>query len=324
MIRIRFDPSSLTGVKRAEWGKLMADANSATQTVISEWEDWRRKLTEWSADPGNPPTPEPQFEPKFDTDLWKGISNWLLENVFSGKCAYCETRIRRMPADAEHFRPKGRVSVVTKSGKRKTDRAKIVDEYGAEIVHPGYFWLAYTWQNLLPTCIICNRKAKRDIFPVSKIHRGVSKLEEIEIKKLKYKEIRHSALENVYYLKPEDLDKLENRLLLNPYFDEPGKHLIFGIDGSVQPRANSPVGKYSIEIYNLDDPELDRSRSIEQFRFFQDYLDAIGRTKGDLVAKRAAADQVVTDYIANGEYVAAVMDHMEAMMREFNFLRPNV
>jgi hypothetical protein len=40
----------------------------------------------------------------------------------------------------EHYRPKGSV---------KEDRT-----------HTGYYWLAYTWENLLPSCTYCNQKRK--------------------------------------------------------------------------------------------------------------------------------------------------------------------
>jgi hypothetical protein len=42
---------------------------------------------------------------------------------------------------------------------------------GRELKHPGYYWLAYKWTNLLPTCITCNQPGaegigKHDRFPV--------------------------------------------------------------------------------------------------------------------------------------------------------------
>jgi uncharacterized protein (TIGR02646 family) len=60
-----------------------------------------------------------------------------LEELFHRKCAYCETPLGEMGWDVEHFRPKGRVA-------ERRD-------------HPGYYWLAYTWQNLYPSCVPCNQ-----------------------------------------------------------------------------------------------------------------------------------------------------------------------
>ncbi len=62
-----------------------------------------------------------------------------LHLLFHGKCAYCEARYETVgPVDIEHFRPKGEVE--------------------GEAGHRGYWWLASTWDNLLPSCIDCNRR----------------------------------------------------------------------------------------------------------------------------------------------------------------------
>ncbi|PTP68688.1 retron system putative HNH endonuclease [Vibrio splendidus] len=82
-----------------------------------------------------------------------------LNKLFHGKCAYCESiYTSTQPVDIEHFRPKGTTS--------------------------GYWWLAAVWENLLPSCIDCNRRryqklhcyqsevvnnklsGKHDLFPV--------------------------------------------------------------------------------------------------------------------------------------------------------------
>lgn len=55
------------------------------------------------------------------------------------KCCYCEKREEQAKfRDVEHFRPKAR-----------------------------YWWLAWTWENLLFACIDCNREYKRDQFPLA-------------------------------------------------------------------------------------------------------------------------------------------------------------
>ncbi len=65
-----------------------------------------------------------------------------LEHLFHGKCAYCETFYSaQAPVDVEHFRPKGAVA--------------------DDPDHPGYWWIAMTWENLLPSCIDCNRRRKQ-------------------------------------------------------------------------------------------------------------------------------------------------------------------
>lgn len=55
------------------------------------------------------------------------------------KCCYCEKREEQAKyRDVEHYRPKS-----------------------------AYWWLTWTWTNLLFACIDCNREQKRDQFPLS-------------------------------------------------------------------------------------------------------------------------------------------------------------
>lgn len=53
------------------------------------------------------------------------------------KCCYCEQVLETSFRDVEHFRPKVR-----------------------------YWWLAWTWENLIFSCEICNRSSKNDLFPM--------------------------------------------------------------------------------------------------------------------------------------------------------------
>lgn len=66
------------------------------------------------------------------------------------KCCFCEAKIGHIsPGDVEHFRPKaGWVQTNEKLNK------------------PGYYWLAYKWDNLLLSCEICNRRNKKNYFPL--------------------------------------------------------------------------------------------------------------------------------------------------------------
>lgn len=68
-----------------------------------------------------------------------------LTRLFGNKCAYCESSLPGQPLDVEHFRPK---SAVIDDGKLR---------------YPGYWWLAAEWNNLLPSCIDCNRARKQEL-----------------------------------------------------------------------------------------------------------------------------------------------------------------
>jgi hypothetical protein len=64
------------------------------------------------------------------------------------KCAYCEDSTKFKFEPVEHYRPAGRAI-----------RGPGFPDY-------GYWWLAWTWSNLLFACSICNSSHKRDLFPI--------------------------------------------------------------------------------------------------------------------------------------------------------------
>lgn len=69
----------------------------------------------------------------------------------SRKCVFCEARFAHVGyGDVEHFRPKG--------GFQQTP--------DGELERPGYFWLAYRWDNLSLSCQLCNQAFKRNLFPL--------------------------------------------------------------------------------------------------------------------------------------------------------------
>lgn len=73
-----------------------------------------------------------------------------LLNLFSGKCAFCESPIAgSLEIDIEHFRPLA-------NAQNLSQKKQSSDHYG---------WFAYEWRNLFPACARCNR-TKRSFFPV--------------------------------------------------------------------------------------------------------------------------------------------------------------
>ena len=160
---------------------------------------------------------------------------------FYGKCAYCESRIvGNQPGDIEHFRPKNRVTY--ESG----EVVMVTDATGAVVKHPGYYWLAYDWRNLLYACADCNR--------VSSFKTGgvqVGKWDKFPV------EGEHASA-------PED-ELNERPLLLNPLIDDPGEDLSIDETGIMAGRTEK--GKTSIRILGLNLRESlikDRADAIEQ------------------------------------------------------------
>ena len=80
---------------------------------------------------------------------------------FFGKCAYCESPLELIDGDIDHFRPKAEV---------RDENGDLVVVVATGARHPGYYWLAYHWKNLLPSCKTCNQIFKGAKFPVLGIH----------------------------------------------------------------------------------------------------------------------------------------------------------
>ena len=82
--------------------------------------------------------------------LYKKRNKEFFDEVWT-KCAYCESLMRITDIeDVEHFRPKGKVT-------DEDDNVVQIETPAGACAHPGYFWLAYDWRNLLPSCAWCNR-----------------------------------------------------------------------------------------------------------------------------------------------------------------------
>lgn len=207
----------------------------------------------------------------------------LLEQAFHGKCAYCESPYGvTQPVDVEHFRPKGKVE-------------------GVE--HAGYWWLAMDWDNLLPSCIDCNRRrgqevadpaddaqstvkgnaGKKDLFPLKAgaVHAHI--------------ELNDATVAGLVEAlsKSDLLDKDEAaRLLIDPTREDPNEFLEFrsaGYDPDgvndmrswARPRvgtSNPDKAEQSIAIYGLNRLALLQARGrilLHMELLFDIYLDLV-------------------------------------------------
>ncbi|MCC7467193.1 MAG: hypothetical protein IT261_13025 [Saprospiraceae bacterium] len=76
---------------------------------------------------------------------------YALIKVQYGKCCFCESEITAISfGDVEHYRPKAALQL--------DDRLPLQ--------YPGYYWLAYDFENLFYCCQICNQTYKRNYFPL--------------------------------------------------------------------------------------------------------------------------------------------------------------
>ncbi len=135
------------------------------------------------------------------------------------KCAYCEVPIVSEAGDVEHFRPKAAV----RQGKDQPKQT------------PGYFWLAYTWSNLLYACSRCNREHKRDLFP------------------LEDPTARADAT------REEGRTEGEAPLLLDPATDAPELHIRFNGERA-EPSSEGRRGRVTIDVLGLNRTRLLEAR----------------------------------------------------------------
>ncbi|ATG37819.1 hypothetical protein PhaeoP23_03742 (plasmid) [Phaeobacter piscinae] len=169
---------------------------------------------------------------KFDFDRYSASEvKQALDTIFHGKCAYCESfYAKTQPVDVEHYRPKGSVDDASS--------------------HRGYWWLAMDWDNLLPSCIDCNRRRGQRTPKPEEDGSMVAMNEQGDFARGKtFNSGKQAAFPLVAgspraswdkTLKAIDVD-LEQRLLLDPTRDDPTEHLVFHVDRSAPEKLVSFV-----------------------------------------------------------------------------------
>lgn len=151
----------------------------------------------------------PEKDNKFNSRYKQEDTKTALENFYNHKCCYCEQRIESY--HVEHYRPKSL-----------------------------YWWLAYSWDNLLFICPACNT-AKLDKFEISNSKANYLPTDLPNI---------HS-LRDVYNL-------TENPSLLNPECDYLDEMWVFNTKGEISSEHHR--GKYTIETCKLDRDSLNDER----------------------------------------------------------------
>ena len=209
-----------------------------------------------------------------------------LEKLFRNKCAYCESHgIAGFPWDVEHYRPKGRVA--------------------EDDTHPGYYWLAYTWTNLYPSCVFCNQNRRdKPTFDDPAEGAAAGKLDQFPL----------DPPGSRAHQPGDDLDA-EGRLLLDPCHDLPEDHVGFNAAAEAQERAGSVLGATSIRVFNLNRKRLRDAR--------RGHLDTMQELIDENVAAgmdRAATTTVVLTVFARGDkQYAGLVRAVQADQTAFGF-----
>ena len=266
MRHVEFDPQrDLSGEALEEWNAAVARADTEVDVAIAANEggdeyDWSR---------GSP--------------IWTTFKNVLLSVAFAGKCAYCESKIAATSwGDADHWRPKGAVTVPGKDD----------DGVAARVAHPGYYWLAYSWRNLLPACQRCNTQGKGTLFPVAAMH----------------------VATRTDGPTPDVLDDLEHPLLLHAIFGErPEHHIRFDTFGEAVPVRGSELGKLSIKVFGLNRGSLAADRRMEQDKA----RDAIKSAIKKMCETGESFDETLPEWVGpTAEYSRAVIADAQRRLRQ--------
>ena len=183
----------------------------------------------------------------FDRDIYAADDvKRALRGDQSDKCAFCEHKVRvGSSGDVEHFRPKSAV----RQGRRDP------------LTLPGYYWLAYDWDNLLLACSNCNSRHKGNLFPLvnpknrCRSHRG--KLSR------------------------------ELPLFINPASEDPEPYIEF-VGETIRPRNGSVRGQTTIDKLSLNRTELVEHR-LTLLRLLRQLSDAREQI---LAVKQLTADQI--------------------------------
>lgn len=184
------------------------------------------------------------------------------------KCAFCESKVTHIGfGDVEHYRPKGGYK------QRESD----------PLGYPGYYWLAYDWDNLFLSCSLCNQKFKRNLFPLADPSRRA--------------------------LCHDDDVTGESPDLLHPERDRPEDHITFADELPV-PHDGSTRGAATISVLGLDRDELNRERDTHRrvllaLRRSRDSLSRRGRPTAAVRQQLAELDRLLADAILpSAEYAA--------------------
>lgn len=175
-----------------------------------------------------------------------------LRQMFHGKCAYCESHIAgSQDTDVEHYRPKGGVSEAKDAG----------------VDHPGYWWLAMKWENLVLSCQHCNQSRSYHVIIPDGLETETELLEFLKnAPHSKAGKLNTFPTANGEWIADPDGDLTsEQPLILNPVDTDPSDHLewvLFEGASTVRARNGSPAGEASRSILGLNRRWLEEDRRI--------------------------------------------------------------
>jgi uncharacterized protein (TIGR02646 family) len=178
----------------------------------------RKLCAAHDSSPGDYRTGKRKFRLKRSIYAHQTVKAALLEAQHH-KCAFCESRVTHIAyGDVEHYRPK----------------AGYQQREGDALRRPGYYWLAYSWDNLLFVCQLCNQERKGNLFP---------------LRRPRARARSHSDNLNA-----------EEPLLIDPSRLDPSDYIRFR-DQYAVPVRNRREGKTTIDVLGLNREKLAEARA---------------------------------------------------------------
>lgn len=208
-------------------------------------------------------------QPSFDRDVYGAAEvKQVLGAAQHDKCCFCESKLEHAQfGDVEHFRPKARTQ-----------------QSSGTLPMTGYYWLAYAWPNLYLSCVVCNQRHKRGLFPLVNPDQRVTS--------------HHRAAE---------LDA-EQPLFVDPGRDDPRAFIEFRREYAAPIESNAR-GSMTVEALQLNRPALvERRRERRQDLFVWITILAVEIRRGLSDENRNLVVRVLEAIIAkaadSGEYAS--------------------
>lgn len=191
------------------------------------------------------------YDSRYKTD---DIRERLKQKYFH-KCAYCEQKAESY--HVEHYRP------------------KVI-----------YYWLAFSWDNLLYVCPKCN-EYKRDTFAL------YGSLADFKYSKQNMLNINNLSI---------SYDVKEKPLLVNPEREDPFPLLVFDQNGKIS--SNDDRMKYTIELCKLDRDSLKTRRK----KILDDFKNNL---KAEILLHKNKEDQKIVTQALVRQYIEKAKDSQE-------------
>jgi len=160
--------------------------------------------------------------PAYNSRYKMGDIKTLIRGLYKNKCAYCEQRVEQ--SHVEHYRPK-----------------------------QTYYWLAFSWDNLLCACDDCNQ-FKSTNFRINGLRATLA--------------VGLNSIKNINTLSASyDLSELPD--MVNPEVTDPAGQLVFDKDGKI----SSPNARFD---YTIDKCQIDRTY-LRDYRkkVFDDFIEGL-------------------------------------------------